>query len=147
MNTDTQKILGNKILLLQKYMKKLAAYLVNADDELLHNEDKLLAMERVFQLVVDESIDINGILSYQLGGTIPDSLKSSFYEIVPLNIIDYSFAEKIAESAKVRNQLTHDYDKLTNHEVVMAIRKFFEMYKTYEKILVEKFIKPFINKI
>ena len=78
MNTDTQKIIGNKILLLQKYMKKLVAYLVNTDDELLHNEDKLLATERVFQLVVDESIDINGILAYQLGGTIPDSLKSSF---------------------------------------------------------------------
>ena len=45
MNTDTQKILGNKILLLQKYMKKLAAYLVNADDELLHNEDKFLLVD------------------------------------------------------------------------------------------------------
>ncbi len=141
MNTDAQKILGNKILLLQKYLKRLESYVALTNDELAHNDDKRFAMERTFQLVVDESIDINGILSYQLGGTIPDSLRSSFYEIVPLKIIEHEFAEKISESAKIRNQMTHDYDKLTDLQVITAIKKFFAMYETYAKILVGKFIK------
>jgi uncharacterized protein YutE (UPF0331/DUF86 family) len=141
MNTDAQKILKDKALLLQKYFKKLMAYLALTDEELLHNEDKLYAMQRFFQLVVDESIDINSILIYQLGGTIPDSLKSSFYELVPLKIIDQDFAERISESAKIRNQMTHDYDKLTEEQVTSSIRKFSEMYQEYIKILVEKFIK------
>ncbi len=142
MNIDAQNILRNKILLLQKYLKMLKPYLAIKDDELLHNNDKRLAMERVFQLVVDESIDINGILAYQLGGTIPDSLKSSFFEIVPLDIIDHNFALQIAESAKIRNQLTHDYEKLTDSEIVASIRKFHVMYLIYEKILVDKFVAP-----
>ncbi len=139
MNTDAQKVLKEKILLLQKYIKMLGSYLSLSDEEINQNEDKRLAMERSFQLVVDEAIDINAILIYQLGGTIPDSSKSSFYEIVPLNIIDQQFAEGIAESAKVRNQITHDYGKLSMNELVISTRKYFEMYKTYAKILIEKF--------
>ena len=142
MNTDAKKILGNKILLLQKYVKELEPYVAIPDDGLIKNKDKRLAMERMFQLVVDESIDINGILAYQLGGTIPDSLKSSFYEIVPLGIIDLGFADKIADSAKIRNQMTHDYDKLTDGEVITSVKKFYDMYLIYIKVLVKKFIEP-----
>lgn len=141
MNTEAQKILEEKILLLQKYFNKLTTYLSLTNEELLNNEDKRLAMERLFQLVVDESVDINGIIVYQLGGTIPDSLKSSFYELVPLKIVEREFAEKISESAKIRNQMTHDYEKLTEEQIIVSIRKFHEMYLEYTKILVEKFIK------
>lgn len=140
MNTDTQKILREKILLLQKYFKKLLSYVSLSNEDLLKNEDKRLAMERLFQLVVDESVDINGILVYQLGGTIPDSLKSSFYELVPLKIIDRGFADKISDSAKIRNQMTHDYEKLTEEQIIISVKKFYEVYQEYIKILVEKFV-------
>lgn len=62
-----------------------------------------------FQLMVDEAVDINTALIYQLRGKVPDSYKSTFYELVSLDILEKSFAEKIAESVKVRNQMIHDY--------------------------------------
>lgn len=137
---NVQNVLERKILVLLGYLEELKSYVNLSDEVIRHNKDKLYSMERMFQLVVDEAVDINAILAYHLGGKIPDSLKSSFFEIVPLKIIDYYFAEKISESAKTRNQVTYDYDKLTTAEVISSIRKFSEMYETYAKILVEKFI-------
>ena len=140
-NEDTQKTLDKKIMLLRGYLKNLERYVALSNEEINKNQDKLYAMERIFQLVVDKSADINAVLAFQIGGKVPDSLKSSFYELVPLKIIDYSFAEKIAESVKIRNQMTHNYEKLTDLEVMVGIKKFFSMYEIYAKILVEKFIE------
>jgi len=139
-NEDVKKILERKILLLHGYLSDLESYVKLDDKQILDNKDKLYSMERVFQLVVDEAIDINAIIIYQLGGAIPDSSKSSFYELVPLKVVDQDFAEKISESAKIRNQMTHDYDKLSLGEVISSTRGFFEMYKIYVKILIDKFI-------
>ncbi len=137
----THPILKRKIQLLGDYLEQLAPY-VSLDVEILSRDnDKRLAMERVFQLVVDEAVDVNGVIAYQLGGKIPDSFKSSFYELVSLNIIENSFADRISESAKIRNELTHEYEKLTKIQVIDSIKKFNDMYKEYLKILVEKFIK------
>lgn len=140
-DADAKKILEKKILLLQGYLDDLQSYLTLSNDQILGNKDKLLSTERLFQLVADEAADINSVIAYQLGGQIPDSFKSSFYELVPLKVIEHSFAEQIMDSVKVRNQLTHDYEKLSKTETLAAIRRFFDMYKTYAKILIEKFLK------
>lgn len=139
-NKDIQKTLEKKILNLQEYLKDLEEYAILSDEQILGNKDKFYSLQRVFQLVVDEAVDINAILVYQLGGNIPDSFKSSFYELVPLKIIENSFAERISDSAKIRNQITHDYERLTNVEIVASIKKFFELYKEYVKILIGKFV-------
>ena len=135
-NRETQR----KIRLLREYMDKLAPYAALSSDELLRNEEKRAAMERWFQLVVDEAVDINAVLAYQLGGRIPESHKSTFFELVPLNILKTDFAEKIAGSIKVRNQMTHDYEKVQHSELIASMKKYFELYKTYTRILIEKFL-------
>jgi uncharacterized protein YutE (UPF0331/DUF86 family) len=140
MDTAAQNILEKKIGRLREYMSKLSPYVALPNDAIMTNQDKLLAMERSFQLVVDEAIDINALVSYQLGGKVSDSYKSTFYELVPLGIVEQSFADVISESAKVRNQLTHDYDKLSQTEIVSSIKRFFELYKTYLDKLIKRFI-------
>ena len=129
-----------KIKTLREYMDDLAPYASLSVEELVSNKEKRTLAERYFQLMVDEAIDINAALAYQLGGKIADAYRSTFFELVPLGIIDQSFADAISESAKVRNQLTHDYEKLSKKTVAESIKKFFEMYKQYAKIIVEKFL-------
>ena len=141
-NEDVRKTIEKKISIMQEYMGDLQSYVVLSDESIVNNKDKLYSMERVFQLLVDEAVDINALLAYNLGGNIPDTLRSSFFEIVPLGIIDRQFAEKISESAKIRNQMTHDYDKLTKQEVINAIKKFYDIYGIYVKIVVNKFVEP-----
>ncbi len=97
-------------------------------------------MERMFLLMVDEAIDINVALAYQLGGKIAESNRSTFLELVPLGIIDEPFAIRIGESAKVRNQLTHRYEELQKAEAVEAMKKFAAMYTEYTALLIKKLI-------
>lgn len=135
-NSELQK----KIDLMQEYLAKLERYASLRVEDLRQDEEKRLAMERLFQLLVDEAVDINAALAYQLGGRIPESYKSTFYELVPLDVIDYDFAERIAESVRIRNELTHDYEKLPTVTVIKEIKKFFPLYQDYARRLVEKLI-------
>jgi uncharacterized protein YutE (UPF0331/DUF86 family) len=130
-----------KIDLLQGYFNDLAPYASLSVTELVNNKEKRTIAERYFQLMVDEAIDINASLAYQIGNKVADAYKSTFFELVPLGIINQDFADAISESAKVRNQLTHDYEKLSSKAVAESIKKFFELYQTYVKILVERFIE------
>lgn len=137
-NSELQK----KIVLAQEYLAKLERYTKLSIEALRHDEEKRLAMERLFQLLVDEAVDINAALAYQLGGQIPESYKSTFYELVPLNVIDHDFAERIAESVRIRNELTHEYERLPSVTVIEEIKKFFPLYQEYARRLVEKFVEP-----
>lgn len=132
--------LEKRILRLRDYLEKLSPYVSLEQKKLLENDEKLLAMERLFLLVVDEAIDINAAIIYQLGGQIAESYKSTFHELVPLKVIDFELAEKIGESAKIRNQLTHDYEKLQKKDAIEAIKKFHPLFKEYLTILIEKFV-------
>lgn len=132
--------LERKINLLREYVDKLAPYVALDSSDLIKNEEKRAAMERWFQLMVDEAVDINAALAYQLSGKVSESYKSTFYELVTLNIIEKTFAEKIAESVKVRNQMIHDYERIQYSELIEKMKSFFEPYKTYTRVLIEKFL-------
>lgn len=129
-----------KIDLCQEYLEKLSLYTVLSDSELLRHEEKRLAMERLFLLMVDEAVDINAALAYQFGGRIPETHKSTFAELVPLKILEADFAEHISGSVKVRNQLTHDYEKLSHADSIAHMKRFAELYKKYLAALVTQVV-------
>jgi uncharacterized protein YutE (UPF0331/DUF86 family) len=130
-----------KIARIQNYLTKVSVYKDIPTDQLLANEEKLAAMERWFLLMVDEAIDINAALMYQLGGTIAEVSKSTFFELVQLGVLQQDFAEQIAGSVKVRNELIHSYEKSQKSVTVAAMKKFIDMYTTYTKILIQKFVE------
>ena len=137
-NINTEII--KKIETIKEYLSVVVQYTVLSKDELLKNIEKLSTMERHFQLMADQAFEINSVLAYQLGNKIPESNKSTFYELADLNIIDKHFAEKIAESAKIRNSLIHSYEKVQKSVLIDEIKKFTEMYKEYISILIKKFM-------
>ena len=130
-----------KISILQGYLEKLIPYTEISSEELSSNEEKQAAMERWFLLMVDEAIDINSALMYHLGNKVAELARSTFSELVPLGILDKEFAGKIAESVKIRNELTHNYEKRQKSVVIDDMKKFIKIYKEYTQILIEKFIK------
>ncbi len=132
-------IIKTKISKFTEYMSKLQAYVATPTDDILRNEEKRLSMERLFQLVVDEAIDINTALSYQISKRVSDSYRSSFYDLADSGAIEQNFAAKIAESTKVRNQIVHDYEKLEYREMIENIKKFYVLYEEYGKIIVNKY--------
>ncbi len=130
-----------KIGILQNYLSKVISYTVLPIEELTNNFEKLSTLERLFILMADEAFDINSALSYQLGNKISESNKSTFYEIADLKIITQEFADKISQSAKVRNNLVHNYENVQKKAMVEDMRKFVELYTEYVSILIEKFVK------
>lgn len=135
-----QKDTIRKISILQDYLNTLIPYAAIPTEDLLNNFEKLATMERYFLLMADEAFDVNSALAYQLGNKIPESNKSTFYEIADLKIITREFADKISLSAKTRNQLVHDYEKVQKSVLIEEMKKSMELYKEYIKILVEKFV-------
>ena len=129
-----------KIKLLKVYLDDLREYTVLSMEDILENKDKLRSMERCFQLMTDGAFDVNGALAYQISKKIPEDNKSTFYELSDLGILDKDFANSIAESAKARNELTHNYEKVQKSEMVDNIKRFADMYEKYIKILIDKFI-------
>jgi uncharacterized protein YutE (UPF0331/DUF86 family) len=106
----------------------------------MKNKDKLRSMERCFQLMADEAFDVNGALAYQLGKKIPEDNKSTFYELSELGVLDKEFSSAIAESAKTRNELTHNYEKFQKSVMIENMKKFADMYEKYIRILTDKFV-------
>lgn len=129
-----------KIEKANEYLQTLLPYSLLSDDELLQNLEKQATFERYFQLLADEVFDVNSSLAYQLGNKIPDSNKSTFYEVAELRLVETEFANRIAESAKTRNRLTHDYDKVQKIELIHEIKKFVPLYTEYLKTLSVKLI-------
>ena len=129
-----------KLNTLREYLNNLRAYVLLDTDILLKNKEKILAMERLFQLSVDEAIDINAYVAYQITDTVPESYKSSFHTLIDAAILDREFVEEISGSAKVRNQIIHDYEKLQKRDTIELIKKFFPLYEKYQDILAKKFI-------
>lgn len=130
-----------KIQRLQGYWSDLLPYLAMDADALLSNKEKLASMERFFQLLADEAFDTNGAIAYQLGNKLPESNRSTFLALVDVGVLQKEFAEKIAASAKVRNAIIHDYEKLQKKQLIEDIKKFAQLYKEYIKILIDRFVK------
>lgn len=130
-----------KIGVLQDYLTKVLSYTALPAEELTNNIEKLSTLERFFILMADEAFDINSALAYQLGNKIPESNKSTFYELADLKIITQEFADKISLSAKTRNNLVHDYEKVQKKVLIEDMKKSAELYKEYVKILIGKFVK------
>src|SRR3989344_7182419 len=112
-SVEAQKLIEQKLQLLQGYMKELEKYVTLDTDMIAGDIEKLRSMERSFQLMVDEAIDINAVLAYQLGNTVPDAYKSTFYDLVPIKILELPFVERISESSRVRDEVMQDYEKIT----------------------------------
>lgn len=129
-----------RIGVLQDYLKKVTFYTELPVEDVINNFEKLSTLERQFILMTDEAFEINSALAYQLGNKIPESNRSTFYEIADLGIITQEFADKISLSAKTRNNLVHNYDKVQKSVSVNNMKIFTDLYTQYAKILVVKFI-------
>ena len=132
--------LQNKIQRFQHYLNELAPYVKIPDGELLDvvNKEKLHTMERFFQLMVDEAIDINTELIQLKANKKPDTYRGTFIELPSIGILNRAFADKLVGSVKIRNHIVHEYEDMKISEVTRYIKQYAEMYKEYIKEIVDK---------
>ena len=128
-----------KVDILRSYLEEMDRFLVVSDKDILADDMKLRAIERVFQLIVDEAVDINTLILADAVSQSPESYKSTFFMLADEKIIDRDLSEKISGSAKIRNQIVHDYEKISESDLIQKIKKFQPIYKEYLAVLIKKY--------
>ena len=90
------------------------------------------AAERDFQLLVNLAVDVNLYLLAERAGTTPDSYRQSFLELARTGILARPLAECLAQSARLRNILVHEYDLDVDVEVFYrSARELVAPYREY----------------
>lgn len=131
----------NKLNVLKNYLAELENLLNFSDEEILKDSLKLHTAERLFQLAVDDILDINYHFIRELKLKIEDDLQSTFYALSNIKIFLEEFAKKIAPSVGQRNIIVHGYEKLDKDLFMKNLRNGFNDFHEYKK-----YIKEYLDK-
>lgn len=124
--------LQKKMDLLSGYIAKLGQLVANSTvTEIRKDEVGLAAIERYFQLAVDQMVDINTHL-IKTGdlGTV-DDLQSTFKMLGDCGVLKKDFSRKIAPIVGVRNMLVHRYEKLDADTFLQNLKNNFSDFSEY----------------
>ena len=105
MSEETSKKVG----LIQDYLRQLDGYLVACSSGTRPPDSTILSIERLFQLVVDEAVDINTLILEKEKRPLPDTNQATFEALADAEIISRDLHTKIAGSVGLRNRLLHPH--------------------------------------
>ncbi|PIR44949.1 MAG: hypothetical protein COV10_01955 [Candidatus Vogelbacteria bacterium CG10_big_fil_rev_8_21_14_0_10_51_16] len=115
------------------YLKGIMPLLERETAIIVHDDLVRSAIERKAQLIVDAAIDINTYIITTHKFRTPDDYFNTFIILGEEQILDEIFARKIAASVRFRNQIVHNYEKMSKTEMVDKIKENIEDYRTYVK--------------
>ena len=136
-----QNLVKEKIRNIQEYMNEIKSILVLPDADIVHTVEKLRTLERNFQLIVDEMLDINIHLIKELNLESPDDFQSTFEILGEHNILPKDFAYKIAPVVGLRNKIVHRYEIIDR---TLFVNAFKNNYKDFEELL--RLIREYLDK-
>lgn len=130
-----KEIILRKMKEIRERLEELAPLLQETTLEIVHKTLKLHSVERLFQLIVDTTLDINNHIITRSALNIPDDLQSTFLVLGKNAVITNEFAEKIAPSVGLRNQVVHRYGEVDIKRMVDEIRENIGDYYEYLKLM------------
>ena len=134
-------LLTKKLEELRDYLNDLKNLAAMDTKEILSDPFKYHTAERIFQLVVDVSVDINIHIIREKGVSAPDDLQSTFVALGKIDILPNDLAVKIAPVVGLRNRIVHRYDTLDKSAFVELLKKNlpdFDQYFRSVSIFVKK---------
>lgn len=126
-----KELVVNKMADIQKYLEEMAPILKYEAREIIDDNLKLHTVERLFQLIVDASIDINTHVIIETELNVPDDYQSTFMTLGEHKILPMDFAVAIAPSVGLRNLIIHKYGKVDIKKMVDDIKSNIGQYKDY----------------
>ena len=127
----------NKMADTQKYLEELMPILRHDSREIIDDNLKLRSVERLFQLIVDTTIDINMYIITESDISVPDDYQSTFMVMGEHNILPMDFAQAIAPSVGLRNLIVHKYGKVDIKRMIDDVKNNIGQYKDYLKHISE----------
>ncbi|MDY6900717.1 MAG: DUF86 domain-containing protein [Cyanobacteriota bacterium] len=124
-------IAKNKLELIVCYLEKLKELENIAFDDYLSNFKNQLIVERLLELIIKASIDVN---EYILSSLNPENIFTkfeAFIELSKLKIISPELAENLSPSSILRNQLIYQYYDIDHKQVFNSISFALQQYPLY----------------
>ena len=118
---------------IRENLEKIRSKLKLSDEEIVKSDDHLSVLERHFQLMVDDAIDINHHFIKEGGYGIPDDLQSTFTVLGEHGVLPQDFASQIGKSVGLRNRIVHQYEDIKPAVFVESLRKNLGDYDEYIK--------------
>ena len=130
-------IIKTKLNIIRDNLLNIKTILVESDETLNKDNIKKSALERFFQLVVDAAIGINEHIISEENLEIPNDYFGTFLILGKAGIIPMNFAQKIAPSVGLRNQLIHQYEKIDTDTMLISIRNNINQYEDYMGFIIK----------
>ena len=136
------EFIRRKLHLIADDLGRLLPYRDETWESITADYIKLAALERLIKRIVMRVIDINERLIAELGSgtesrTARLTYRETFLKLVGLGIYPGDFAERIAQSASLRNILVHDYNDADRKVVCGSIRPCLNDYREYVELVTE----------
>lgn len=112
-----------KIALIKDYIKELDEIISKDTASILKDFKNIRTIEREFQLIADEIIDINIHFIKELDLKSPRDFQSTFEILAEGKIIPPEFAVRIAPAIGLRNMLVHRYEKIDRKFFIEQVKK------------------------
>lgn len=130
-----KNLVKEKIRNIQEYLSEIKSILALSVQDIISNIEKLRTLERNFQLIVDEALDINIHFIKEMNLKSPDDFQSTFEILGENKIIPFDFAYKIAPVVGLRNRIVHRYEALDKRLFIETFKKEFPDFEQYIKLI------------
>lgn len=130
-----KSFIEEKLKNIKEYLLEIEEILKADEKEIIKDFRSVKSLERNFQLIVDEIIDINIYFIRELDLSAPDDFQSSFENLVKGKILPSEFALKIAPVVGLRNLLVHRYEKIDKDIFVRQVKKEYSDFIKYIKYI------------
>lgn len=136
----SKEVLIQKLDLIVAELHKLQEIARTPREEYLSDYTKYYTGERIIEKIVGAAIDINTHLLVANGEKVPDTYYDSFIVVSRLGLFSFEFAQKIAQSARMRNKIIHEYEAIQEEQIYDSFDRAIEEYSKYVKYI-EEFLK------
>lgn len=121
----------NRIERIEEDLLHLKDFVGFSFDDIAKSYNTHKTVERIIEVIVNHAIDINQHIIAESGkGHLPFDFKESFLLLTDLAVYPKEFAERISQSAGLRNILVHEYTRLDEKKFYHSIK---DCYKDYTK--------------
>lgn len=130
-----RNFVGEKLNLIKDYLEELEKIINLEEKEILGNFVNLRTMERNFQLIVDEMLDINLHFIRELELKAPEDFQNTFEILGRAEILPLDFSIKIAPVVGLRNRIVHRYEQIDKKFFIAQIKKEYHDFMEYIRLV------------
>lgn len=136
-----KNLISKKLALMNGYIAELEPIVRLDEQEIRKDSLKYHTAERLFQLLVDEIVDINTHIIRVKVLPPPDDIQGTFSILGEAGLLPKDFTLKISPIIGLRNAIVHRYEHVDLDRFIHELKSNFNDFKLYCVLIADKFLK------